>query len=59
MINMNTMDSKIGDLIYIFRNLMDALNERSDSFEKDDELLDLIDEAQKALDVLDYDEEID
>lgn len=56
---MNTMDSKIGDLIYIFRNLMDALNERSDSFEKDDELLDLIDEAQKALDVLDYDEEID
>ena len=50
MIHMNLMDNKMGDLIYTFRNLIDALNDRYDLFEKDEEMLDLLDEAQKSLD---------
>lgn len=37
------------DLIYTFRNLIDGLNDRYDLFEKDEEMLDLLDEAQKSL----------
>jgi len=44
------MDNKIGDLIYTFRNLLDALSDRYDSFERDEELQELIDESQRALD---------
>lgn len=40
----------MGDLIYTFRNLIDALNDRYDLFEKDEEMLDVLDEAQKSLD---------
>jgi len=47
---MNLMDNKMGDLIYTFRNLIDALNDRYDLFEKDEEMLDVLDEAQKSLD---------
>ena len=47
---MNTMDSKMGDLLYTFRNLIDAINDRYDLFEKDEEMLDILDEAQKTLD---------
>jgi hypothetical protein len=54
---MHTMDSKMGDLIYTFRNLMDALNDRYELFERDEEMVDLISEAQKSLDKLDYDED--
>lgn len=50
MIHMNLMDNKMGDLIYSFRNLVDALNDRYELFEKDEEMLDVIDEAQKTLD---------
>lgn len=48
--NMNTMDTKMGDLLYTFRNLIDAINDRYDLFEKDEEMLDILDEAQKSLD---------
>lgn len=48
--NMNIMDSKMGDLLYTFRNLIDAINDRYDLFEKDEEMLDILDEAQKSLD---------
>jgi hypothetical protein len=47
---MNIMDSKMGDLLYTFRNLIDAINDRYDLFEKDEEMLDILDEAQKSLD---------
>ena len=53
---MNTMDTKMGDLIYSLRNLLDALHDRSESFEKDEEMLEIIDDAQKCLDKLDFDE---
>jgi hypothetical protein len=46
---MNLMDNKMVDLIYTFRNLIDGLNDRYDLFEKDEEMLDLLDEAQKSL----------
>jgi len=48
--NMNTMDTKMVDLLYTFRNLIDAINDRHELFEKDEEMLDLLDEAQKSLD---------
>lgn len=47
---MNKMGSTMGDLIYTVRNLVDALNDRHDLFEKDEELLDLLEEAQRSLD---------
>ena len=40
----------MGDLLYTFRNLIDAINDRYDLFEKDEEMLDILDEAQKSLD---------
>lgn len=50
------MESKLGDFVYAARNLLDALNDRYDLFEKDEEMVDIIDEAQKCLEKLDYDE---
>ena len=51
-----SMESKLGDFVYAARNLLDALNDRYDLFEKDEEMVDIIDEAQKCLEKLDYDE---
>jgi hypothetical protein len=53
------MKEKVSDLVYAARTLCEALRDRSDLLEKDDELKDFLEEAEAVLDKFADEEEDD